>query len=382
MNEQKQTEKRRFSLRRLKALIIKEFFQIVRDPSSILIAAVLPLFLIFVYGTGVSLDSKNLEVGLVLEDTNPNMQSFADSLKNSTFFSIDVARTIEELTPKLISGKLKGIVTVPFYFSEFLERGDIAPIFVVADGSEPNTASFVQNYVQSAFTNWQKQEIISQALQQPPSVQLQSRYWFNEELNSHFFLIPGSLALIMTLIGTLLTALVVTREWEKGTMEALMTTPVTMLEITLGKLIPYFCLGMGSMTICTIVAYYGYGVPFRGSYLVLALVTGFFLLTALGTGLLISFFTKNQFTASQIAIVTAFLPSFMLSGLIFEISSMPTAIRLFTYLVPAKYFVSSLETLFLVGNIWQLILLDIGAMIVYTIIIFIMISLKIVKRLD
>ncbi len=382
MNEQKQTEKRRFSLRRLKALIIKEFFQIVRDPSSILIAAVLPLFLIFVYGTGVSLDAKNLEVGLVLEDTNPNMQSFANSLKNSTFFSIDVARTIEELTPKLISGKLKGIVTVPFYFSEFLERGDIAPIFVVADGSEPNTASFVQNYVQSAFTNWQKQEIISQALQQPPSVQLQSRYWFNEELNSHFFLIPGSLALIMTLIGTLLTALVVTREWEKGTMEALMTTPVTMLEIALGKLIPYFCLGMGSMTICTIVAYYGYGVPFRGSYLVLALVTGFFLLTALGTGLLISFFTKNQFTASQIAIVTAFLPSFMLSGLIFEISSMPTAIRLFTYLVPAKYFVSSLETLFLVGNIWQLILLDIGAMIVYTIIIFIMISLKIVKRLD
>ncbi|NNM42878.1 MAG: ABC transporter permease [Chlamydiae bacterium] len=382
MNEQKQTGKKRLSLRRLKALIIKEFFQIVRDPSSILIAAVLPLFLIFVYGTGVSLDSKNLEVGLVLEDTNPNLQSFADSLKNSTFFSIDVARTIEELTPKLISGKLKGIVTVPFYFSEFQERGDIAPIFVVADGSEPNTASFVQNYVQSAFTNWETQEIISQALQQPPSVQLQSRYWFNEELNSHFFLIPGSLALIMTLIGTLLTALVVTREWEKGTMEALMTTPVTMLEIVLGKLIPYFCLGMGSMTICTIVAYYGYGVPFRGSYLVLALVTGFFLLTALGTGLLISFFTKNQFTASQIAIVVAFLPSFMLSGLIFEISSMPTIIRLSTYLVPAKYFVSSLETLFLAGNIWKLILLDIGAMVVYTIIIFIMISLKIVKRLD
>lgn len=370
-------------LRRLKSLIKKEFYQIIRDPSSILISVVLPMILLIIYGFGVSLDITQLKVGLVLEDTSPDAISFASSLWNSTYFDIHVARDRREVQLAMERGAIRGIVIVPSYFSSFRQRqDDIAPIQVIADGSETNTANFVQNYVAAAFQNWLQQEAISSNLKGLPQISATNRFWYNEELESRYFLIPGSLAIIMTLIGTLLTSLVVAREWERGTMEALISTPVSSSELLLGKFIPYFVLAMVSMTISSLYSIYIYGIPFRGSFFALILVTASFLVAALGVGLLVSTKSRNQFLASQIAMVVGFLPAFILSGFIFEINSMPFFIRMLTYIIPAKYFVTSLLTIFLVGDIWSLLIICILPMLIFGTILMIMTAKNTVKRLD
>lgn len=370
-------------LRRLIALIRKESFQIIRDPSCIAISIVLPLILLFLYGYGVSLDLNHLRLGIVLEDSSPDAQSLAQSFINSPYFQAKVVRDRRELYKDIVRGSLRGFVVIPSYFSAFYHRKNrVAPIQVIADGSETNTANFVQNYVQGVYGNWLQQQQVSNRYKGAPLVSLQVRYWYNEELESRLFLIPGSLALIMTLIGTLLTALVVSREWERGTMEALMSTPIGIFEIILGKLIPYFLLALLSMAICVIIAVGFYQIPFRGSYWVLAMVTSVFLFCALNIGLLISTISRNQFIAAQMALVIGFLPSYMLSGFLFEISSMPLPIRLFTYIIPARYFVQSLQTLFLVGNIWELILKNMAFMLALGTLVLMVTVHKTVKRLD
>ncbi len=370
-------------VRRIKALIKKEFYQIIRDSSSILIAFIFPLILLTIYGIGVSLDMDHLKIGVVLEETNPDATNFYLSIKDSKYFTTEVERDQKKLEEKLIAGNLRGLVILPFYFSQYSKRPDRkGPIYVVADGSEPNTANFVQNYVEGAWMKYTTQQAINSGEELLPFIEIQPRFWFNETLNSRHFLIPGSIAIIMTLIGSLLTALVIAREWERGTIEALMATPVTIREIYLSKTITYFILGIFSMIFCIIISTFFFGVPFRGSLLSLLLVTSVFLLTALGTGLLISSLTRNQFLASQIAIVTSFLPAFMLSGFIFEISSMPLLIRMLTYIIPAKYMVTCLESLFLVGNVWSLLLINISIMFVIVLILFFIIFFKPRKRLD
>ena len=370
-------------MRRLKALIIKEFHQIIRDPSSILITIVLPAILLFIYGYGVSLDYKHLKIGLVMEDTTPDAQSFAKSLTHSIYFDVDISSTRKAFESKISDGTLKGIVVIPSYFSTFRQNpSQIAPIQVIADGINPNTASFVQNYVAAAFQNWLIQESISSDWPKSLRISPEIRFWFNESLDSRHFLLPGSLAIIMTLIGTLLTSLVIAREWERGTMEALMATPVTIIEIVFGKLISYFVLGMISFILSTFLTIFLFNVPFRGSFFILCITAGVFLLTALGLGLLISTLCKNQFTASQAALNAAFLPAFMLSGFVFEIASMPYPIRLITYLMPAKYFVSCLQTLFLAGNIRSLIIYNKMEMLLIELILYAITAKKTVKRLD
>lgn len=357
---------------RLKALIIKEFIQIVRDPSSIVIAFVFPLMLLFIYGFGVSLDMDHLKIGLVLEDRRPQGESFAFALQNSKYFDLTIKTNEKEIADLMRAGDLDGFVVIPFYFSYYENLGK-APFYVVADGSAPNTAAFVLNYVNGAWSTWKGQG---------GPVILQPRYWFNEELDSHYFLLPGSIAIIMALIGTLLTALVVAREWERGTIEALMATPVTMKEIIISKMFCYLCLGLGSMTLCTLVTIFFYGVPFRGSFLALFMVSTIFLLASLQVGLLISFATRNQFLAAQISIVTAFLPAFILSGFIFEISSMPAVIQVLTEVLPARYLVSSLQTLFLAGDVWSLVLMNCAIMALIAIVLLFFIVRKAKKRLD
>lgn len=369
--------------RRIKALIIKEFYQILRDSSSFLICFVLPLLLMFIYGFGVSLDLNHINVGLVLEDTSPDAQSFAESILNSRYFNATIARDRRFFLEEIIRGNVRAIIVIPSYFSSFRDRSDnIAPIQILADGSEPNTAAFVQNYLAGVWANWLLQESISSDLQGLPLVRSQPRFWYNEELASRNFLVPGSLAIIMTLIGTLLTALVVAREWERGTMEALMATPVTIGEMLIGKLVPYFILGMLSLTMCVFIAVYFYQIPFRGSFFVLGIVSSIFLISALAVGFLISTIARNQFVAAQTAMAAAFLPGFILSGFIFEIASMPLPIQWFTRIIPAKYFVSSLQTLFLVGNVWRLLIPNSLAMLAIALFFFYWTSRRIVKRLD
>lgn len=370
-------------IKRIRALFIKEFYQIIRDSSSILIAFIFPLILLFIYGFGVSLDINHLKVGVVLQDTNPDANNFFLSMKNSKYFSVNVERDQKILEKELIAGKIRGLVVLPFYFSNYDKRPDrVAPIYSIADGSDPNTANFLQNYIEGAWQKSLTQAALNTGNQTLPFINIQPRFWFNETLNSRHFLIPGSIAIIMTLIGSLLTALVIAREWERGTIEALMATPVTMREIFLSKTLAYFLLGMVSMLICTVISITLFKVPFRGSILSLTLVSSVFLLTALGTGLLISKLAKNQFLASQMAIVISFLPAYMLSGFIFEISSMPLIIRGLTYIFPAKYMVTCLQSLFLVGNVWRLLLINLIVMLFIVFILFFIIYLKPKKRLQ
>ena len=370
-------------VRRLKALIIKEFYQIGRDPSSFLICVVLPVLLMFIYGYGVSLDLDHIRVGVVLEDTSPDAQSFAQSITNSRYFEAKIGRDRREFDEEIIRGTIRAIIVIPSYFSSFRDRPDqVAPIQVIADRSEPNTASFVQNYVLGVWSNWLRQEHISSHLEGLSLVEAHPRFWYNEELESRYFLIPGSLAIIMTLIGTLLTALVIAREWERGTMEALMATPVGIRELILGKLIPYFIMGMLSFSMCVAIAILFYHVPFRGSFLALGFVSSVFLLSALGIGFLISTIARSQFVAAQGAMAAAFLPAFILSGFIFEISSMPLPIRIITFFISARYYVSSIQTLFLVGDIWSLLIPNVVAMGAVGLFFFVRARLRIVKRLD
>lgn len=371
------------SLRRIKALMVKEFFQTIRDPSSILIGFILPAILLFIYAYGVSLDIKHLRIGLVMEDTAPDAQSFAKSLTNSPYFHVEISRVRKELEEQVVKGYLRGIVIIPSYFSSFRDKPDtIAPIQVIADASDPNTSVFVQNYVMAAFQNWLVQESITKNLQGLPMINIENRFWFNTSLDSKHFLIPGSLAVIMTLIGVLLTSLVLARDWERGNMEALMATPVRISEIILGKLLFYFLMGTMSFLISTIISIFIFGVPLRGSLMLLLFVGSIFLLTALGLGLLISTITKNQLVASQAAFVVGFMPAYMLSGFIFEIFSMPAPIRFLTYFMPARYFVTCLKTIFLAGNVWHLIITNVLAMLAFALIFYLAAVRLTVKRLD
>jgi ABC-2 type transport system permease protein len=347
--------------RRLLALLAKESIQIIRDPSSILIAFVLPLILLFLFGYGVSLDANSVRIGVAVEAPNAPSQSLAAAFRASHFFSVQEARDRRQLEPLLISGDILGIVIIPASFGEdALRNPRTARLQVLTDGSEPNTAKFVENYAQGVWQSWLAGQLSGNRA--APPVSLEPRFWFNPELRSRYFLVPGVIAIVMTLVGTLLTALVVAREWERGTMEAMMATPISTVELIVGKLLPYFALGLGAMALCTGIGVFLFGVPLRGSFLALLAISAAFLVPALGQGLLISSATKNQFVASQAALLSGFLPATLLSGFIFEISSMPTLIQAVTYIVPARYLIPSLQTVFLAGDIWPLFLKDIAAM--------------------
>jgi ABC-2 type transport system permease protein len=345
------------SFRRLRALCRKETWQILRDPSSNLIAFVLPVVMLFIFGYGINLDSTAVNIGLVLEDTSPEARHFADNLYGSPYFIVHNAQTQAEVEQALTEGQVRGFVVVPVDFAEKLKRPtDTAPLLVVADGSEPNTANFVQNYVAGAWLGWMQQRASERGETPPVRISIEPRFWFNPAVESRNFLIPGSITIIMTVIGALLTSLVVAREWERGTMEALLASPVTRTELLLSKLLPYYVLGIVSLFLCVGVATLIMQVPFRGSLWVLWTIGSLFLASSLGLGLLLSTVLRNQFIAAQAALNAAFLPALMLSGFLFEIRSMPAVIQGITYLIPARYFVTAIQTLFQAGNVWSVLL--------------------------
>lgn len=344
------------SRRRLLALMRKESLQIARDPSSYLIAGVLPLILLFIFGVGVSLDLRRVPIGVVVETYTPETLSLLQAFHDSHYFEVHVARTADEATPQLISGRIKGVIEVRGDFSRQLGRGEAAPVQLIVDGSDPNTAGLVQFYLQGVWSNWLAQEAASKAdladrIGGQPLVTPVPRYWFNPDVSSRNFLIPGAIAVIVTMIGTMLTALVVAREWERGTLEAILSTPATPVELMLSKLIPYFGLGLLAMSLAVAAAVFLFGVPFRGSALALYIVSGVYVTTMTALGLWVSTVARNQFAASQIALVIGFLPAFELSGFIFEIASMPAPIRMLTLIFPPRYYVACLQTIFLAGDV-------------------------------
>jgi ABC-2 type transport system permease protein len=371
----------RLDSRRLRALIVKELAQIVRDPSTFLIALVLPLILLFLFGYAVSLDTSKTRIALVVEDSSASALRLAQSYAASPYFEVAPSRSVQAARDAMVAGEARAIVVIPQDFGAQVRRGHVPQVQVATDGSQPNTASFAAAHAQGVFGEWAVADGLTRA---PPGVarpqiELSARYWYNPGLRSRNFLVPGSIAIVMTMIGTLLTALVVAREWERGTMEAMMATPISMAEFIASKVLPYFVLALASMALCTAIAVFIFAVPFRGSLLALFAIASAFLLPALGLGLFISSATKNQFVASQVALLSAFLPTFLLSGFIFEIASMPWPIQAITYVVPASYLIPSLQTVFLAGDLWGLILPNVVIMVGFGLLFFLL-SFRVTRR--
>jgi ABC-2 type transport system permease protein len=368
--------------RRLVGMIRKESLQILRDPSSIAIAFVMPVVLLLVFGYGVSLDARHVPLAMVVEQPDANTASLIGAFQQSEYFDPRSFNTIQAAQRAFDRREVFGVVWLRDDFSRrLLSQGD-APIGVIVNGVDANQARITEGYIQGVWLAWLNDFAAAQGVELQIPVVLEPRIWFNAALRSRDFLVPGLIAVIMTLIGAMLTSMVVAREWERGTMEALMVTPIRIGEMVIGKLVPYFLLGMGGMLLSVAMALWLFGVPLRGSFWALTAASALFMLVALGMGLLISVVAKNQYVAGQISIVITFLPAFILSGFIFQISSMPEAIQVITHIIPARYYVAILQTLFLAGDIWPIVLGNSAALFVMMLIFLGLARRKFHKRLD
>ena len=345
----------RISGMRLRGLMRKEFLQILRDPSSIAIAFVLPVALLLLFGYGLSLDVDHVPVAVVVDRPSADSADFTAAFEGSRYFSPRRMAGMGKATEALLEGSVDAIVHLRSDFAARERSRAGAAVQVIVNGVDANNSRLVEGYLDGALSTWLLQRAAAQGLELPVPVGIEHRVWYNPDLRSRNFLVPGLVVVIMTLTGALLTAMVMAREWERGTMEAMFVTPVRPDEILLGKTIPYFVLGMIGLVLCLLAAKFLFHVPFRGSVLVLIGASMLYLLVALAMGLLISSALKSQFVASQVALLVTFLPAVMLSGFLFDLRSMPAAVRLLTYIVPARYYVTLLQTVFLAGDIWVVI---------------------------
>ena len=370
------------SLERLAGLLRKEALQIIRDPSALAIAFLLPAMLLIIFGYGVTLDPHRVPLAVVIEQPDALTESFVAQLRGTPYFTTESFHTIQSADRAFDADRVSGIIWFRSNFSRRLAAAGGAPIGVIVNGVDANTARLIEGYLRQSWANWLMMRSREQGVRRGLPVEVEPRVRFNPAVRSRDYLVPGLIAIVMTLTGALLTALVIAREWERGTLEALMVTRASLREILLAKLVPYFLLGMGGMLATLLLAVGLFGVPFHGSLLVLTAVSALFLLSALGMGLLISSVARNQFVAGQIAIIVTFLPAFILSGFVFDIGSMPWPIRLLTHVVAARYFVAGLQSLFLAGDIWSVILPNALALALMAVVFLGAARLRARKRLD
>jgi ABC-2 type transport system permease protein len=367
---------------RMRGILRKEVLQILRDPSSIALAIVLPMVLLFIFGYGVTLDAENVPIAVVLDDNGPAAREVSARFDLSPYFKTIHLTSMAEATEWLNQRRVDGIVHQQADFSSSLYQRNRAPVQVIVNGIDANRARLIQGYARGVLQTWTE---LRQARGEPvagPAVKISQRIWFNEAAVSRDFLVPGLITLIMTLIGILLTALVVAREWERGTMEAILVTPIRRVDLLLGKMIPYFILGMLGMGLSVWVGVTLFHVPFRGSMVTLFILSALFMLASLGFGLLISAAVRVQFVAAQISIVAGFLPALFLSGLIFDLESTPRFIQILSHVVPARYFVDISHTLFMAGDVWPVLLPNALALAVMAVLFISLAFRKITKRLE
>jgi ABC-2 type transport system permease protein len=340
---------------RVWSLVRKEARQILRDPSSIAIGIVLPIILILLFGYGLSLDVTDVPVAIVVEDPSPTAMEVAAGFQLSPYFRAQLMTSMRDAQELMMDRRVDGIVRLRSDFDRNLALGN-AEIQILVHATDANRARIIQGYAEAAVGQWAARRVAEGNPIPAGPVVVQSRLWFNDANDSHYFLVPGLIVLVITLIGALLTSLVMAREFERGTLEALFVTPVEVDEILLGKTIPYFALGVIGLLLCLLAAKFLFHVPIRGSLGVLVGVSMLYLLVALGIGLMISVATKSQFVASQVTTLVTFLPAFMLSGFLFDLRGMPVVVRVLTYALPARYYVTLLQTLFLAGDVWEIVL--------------------------
>lgn len=338
------------NIQRFLALLKKEFKQLLRYLSSFLIGIVIPLMLFVIVGAGLSLDVKNLPVAVALEDTSPTARDAAAFLNGSAYFSPHYVTSSKEAVALLDQRQADAIVVIPPDFTKRLAQGQ-ASVQLMLYGVDATTANAANQYLTSGLEAWQaKWAAMHGEGGQSGAISVVHRQWFNDANTSAWMFVPGLIVIAMTLSGVFLTALVMAREWERGTLEALFVTPVRPLEIIAAKIVPYFTIAMLGLLICLAVAYYGYGVPMHGSLFFVLLASVEYIFVVIGMGLMISSLVKNQFLACQIALVISLLPTVMLSGFLFDLRSVPTAIAVIGHILPATYYMELLKMLFLAGT--------------------------------
>lgn len=363
---------------RIKAIAQKELIQIRRDPLSLAMAFLMPVILLFIFGYAITFDINDIPVVVSDLDKSSMSREFVAQLRESGYFSIRAyPERYGDIDGYLASGKARLAVLIPSDFSKDLLTGKTAQLGVVLDGSDANTATIAQGYI-TVIAGQYAQRI--RGVRRTPLVDARVRVWYNPELKSRNFIIPGLIAVIMAVIVALLTSLTIAKEWERGTMEQLISTPLKTPELIIGKLIPYLIIGFIDTVISVLMSTTLFGVPLRGSAGLLLAISGIFLFGGLSWGILISIIARTQLLASQMAILSTFLPSFLLSGFMFGVSNMPWPLQIVSFIVPARYFVSALKDIFLKGSTFTLLWGDALVLTVFGLIIFATANKKFKKK--
>jgi ABC-2 type transport system permease protein len=375
------------SFTRLLAVARKEVVHILRDSRGLIIVMIMPEILVLLFGYGVNLDFKGLPVYVYDRDGSQQSQNLLKRFQASEYFNVvRVVNDYPELTRSLDDGHAKLGIVIPWDFSQRLSDHRPVQVQALVDGTDDNTANVligysqavVQGYSSDIQLDWLRNRGL---IVQPALVRVETRTWYNEDLESSAFIVPGVLALVMSVIGAFLTSLTIAREWERGTMEQLISTPVTPVEIMLGKLAPYFVIGMFDVIVCAMIAIYWFEVPFRGSFPTLLLSSAMFLVVVLSLGFFISVMAKSQLAASQVSLVITFLPAFLLSGFLFSIEQMPVVLQWITRILPARYYVSVLKKIFLKGTPTALLYTDLVPLALFALVLALLATASFHKRL-
>lgn len=375
------------SFTRFMAVAKKEIVQVLRDTRSLVIVLIMPVILVLLFGYGVNLDLKHLPIYAYDRDGSQQSQDLLKRFQASDYFEIvRLGNKYSDLTRAIDDGHAKMGLVIPWDFSQRLRDGRPTSVQALVDGTDDNTANVLIGYAQAVVQGYSSEIQLDWLrdrgqVAQPAPVTVETRTWYNEDLESSAFIVPGVLALVMSVIGAFLTSLTIAREWERGTMEQLISTPVSPLEIMFGKLVPYFAIGMIDVIVCALIALYWFHVPFRGSFLTLLVSSAMFMIVVLSMGFFISVIAKNQLAASQLALLATFLPAFLLSGFLYAIEQMPVVLQWITRVLPARYYVSVLKKIFLKGSPAALLYADLVPLAIFTFVLALLATHSFHKRL-
>lgn len=339
----------RLSATRFLAIARKEWIQLRRDPRSMALAFLLPFALLIFFGYAITWDVRNIEIAVLDQDRSARSRELIDAFRSSGYFSVtEHLERDAQVADHVGRGGVKGVLVIPAGFQADLAAARTAPVQLILDGADANTATIALGFADAIVGRWSA-SVLLQGRELAPPILPEVRTWYNPTLESRNMIVPGLIAVIMMVIAAMLTALTIAREWERGTMEQLAATPVHRLEVIGGKLLPYLVIGVLDVAVTVVVGITLFGVPLRGSVVLLFLLTVLFLIGALGLGIFISAAAKSQFLATQVAMIATLLPAMLLSGFLFEIASMPRPLQAITLLVPARYFVVVTRGIFLKG---------------------------------
>ena len=353
------------TLGRLRAVAWKETIQLRRDPRSLALAFLLPLALILFFGYAITFDVKHIRMGVLNQSPSSESRRLVEAFVASGYFTVqrEFAR-YGEIDQALGRGEVRLALVIPSSFSRDLAARRPAPVQLVLDGGDASTAAVAQNYAEAIVARFARDVVLDGRRVALP-LEPETRIWYNETLESRNMVVPGLIAVIMSIIAAMLTALTIAREWERGTMEQLAATPVHRIEVVVGKLLPYVAVGLIDVAAAVLAGKLAFGVPLRGNLVLLTVLTLLFLVGALGLGIFISAVVKSQLLATQAAMLASYLPALLLSGFIFSIPTMPWVLRQLTYIIPARYYITVTRGIFLKGVGADVLWVDAVAMVVF-----------------